>query len=132
MKILLSLMVLISFSVSARSFEDVVWKEKCNIEVTKDIIIPYGYMGINSGSVNIQTRTIDKNNNRRLKAGRILKIMNMTDNIILLDDASVHSLCVLNGYGGCTDLDELEAEKFESYSGKTMRLNCEKKPTIDI
>lgn len=132
MKLAFLCMMVISFSAMGRSFEAVVREEKCNIEVTKDIIIPYAYSGIHSGSINISMSKVDNSNNRRLKAGRILKIKKLEEHTIQIDDAHVANLCVLDGYGGCADLYDFQAEKFESYSAKTLRLNCEKKPTIDI
>jgi hypothetical protein len=134
MNVVIILAALMSFSAIARSFEAVVREEKCNIEVTKDIIIPYGYYGITSGSVNIAVAKVDNSNNRRLKAGRILKIkkLDIQNNLILIDDANIANLCVINGFGGCADLYDLESNKFESYSKNTMKLNCQSKPTVDI
>lgn len=125
-------LVLFSFSAMASDLANLIKEEKCNIEVTKDIIIPYQHNGIVVGAVSIVTHRVDDNNNRRLKTGRILKIKKTTERTIELDEAAVKSVCFLNGHGGCASLYDVDADNFQGYSNNSLKLKCNAKPTIDI
>jgi hypothetical protein len=122
---------LVSFSAVA-DFNTLISDKKCVIEVTKDIIIPFGQRSVMVGRFSVESSQVDLNNNRRLKAGRILKIDYASNQAIELEDKAISALCFTNTKGNCSDPRVLDSSNFEAFSGNYLKLNCQSKPTIDI
>lgn len=134
MKLMLLLTLLASsFSLFAREqmVSDILQEKRCQIEVAQDVIVQYSQGAVTAGNTLLVMKHVDKANNRRLKAGRVLKIASTDENYILFDDAHVESLCVYQN-NFCHELGRIKAADFEAWSQKKLKLVCNGKPTIDI
>lgn len=71
---------------------------------------------------------------RRLKKGRTLTISGMTKKEILVEDASLSSLCVLDLKGKKCDrnIDKLSIAQIQEKSGHNVKIICKRDPVQDI
>lgn len=71
---------------------------------------------------------------RRLKVNRTLKIHAVSQKHILMDDASIASVCVLNEKTRrCdTQMESLTISQIEEKSGKNVKISCHKDAVTDI
>lgn len=71
---------------------------------------------------------------RRLKVNRTLKIHAVSQKHILMDDASIASVCVLNEKTRrCdTQMESLTISQIEEKSGKNVKISCHKDSVTDI
>ena len=134
MKLMLLLTLLVfSFSIFAKEqmVSDILQEKKCQIEVAQDVVVQYSQGAVTAGNTLLVMKGIDKANNRRLKAGRVLKIAGADENYILFEDAHVESMCIYQT-NFCHELNRIKASEFEAWSQKKLKLVCNGKPTIDI
>jgi hypothetical protein len=106
--------------------------EKCHILVTKDIIFPYGKNQLKVGSASLFVRRIDKVNNRRLKAGRLLKFHSVDDVEVNFTDNSIASMCFKGGDDKCVQLYSIYSERFDEITDNSLQIKCNINPTIDF
>jgi hypothetical protein len=71
---------------------------------------------------------------RRLKVNRTMKIHAITPKHILMDDASIASVCALNEKTRkCdTNMESLTISQIEEKSGKNVKISCHKDSITDI
>ncbi|WPU66123.1 hypothetical protein [Peredibacter starrii] len=134
MKLMLTLTLLLSsFTVFAKDqmLSDIIQEKRCHLEVAQDVIIQASQPSVTVGNALLVMKQKDTANNRRLKAGRVLKISSNDENYIFFNDAHVESICVYEPHF-CHELGRIKASDFERWSQNKLKLVCNGKPTIDI
>ncbi len=131
--ILLALVSFSSFAQTGRPLKKILATHSCELKVLSPVIF-----------AKEKTRTLSKGlifaasewsaSLRRLKVGRVMTIHSITKKHLLMDDASVASVCVLNeSTRKCdTNMESLTISQIEEKSGKNVKITCRKDVVTDI
>ncbi|MFL5784591.1 MAG: hypothetical protein ACJ76H_08290 [Bacteriovoracaceae bacterium] len=137
MKFAVALVALLSFSAFAqtqRPLSKILATHSCELKIVNSPVI----------FAKEKTRTLSRNlifsaaewspSLRRLKVNRVIKIHSITNKHILMDDASIASVCVLNEITRkCSkDMAFLTIPQIEEKSGKNVKITCRKDEVTDI
>lgn len=132
--ILVAVVSLSSFAQSERPLRKILTTHSCEMKIVHTPVI----------FAKEKTRTLSKSlifsatewspMLRRLKVKRVLKIHAITHKHILMDDASIASVCVLNEKTRkcSTNMESLTISQIEEKSGKNVKISCHKDTVTDI
>ncbi len=132
--ILLALVSFSSFAQSERPLKKILATHSCELKIMKSPVI----------FAKEKSRTLSKGlifsasewsaSLRRLKVGRTMTVHAITKKHLLMDDASIASVCVLNEMTRkCdTNMESLTISQIEEKSGKNVKITCRKDVVTDI
>ncbi len=132
--ILIALVSFSSFAQSERPLKKILATHSCEMKIMKTPVI----------FAKEKTRTLSKgliftasewsSSLRRLKVKRAMTIHSITNKHLLMDDASIASVCVLNeSTRKCdTNMESLTISQIEEKSGKSVKITCRKDVVTDI
>lgn len=123
-----------SFAQADRPLKKILATHSCELKIMKTPVI----------FAKEKTRTLSKGlifsasewsaSLRRLKVGRTMTVHAITKKHLLMDDASIASVCVLNVMTRkCdTNMESLTISQIEEKSGKNVKITCRKDVVTDI
>ena len=132
--ILLAFVSFSSFAQSERPLKKILATHSCELKIMKSPVI----------FAKEKSRTLSKGlifsasewsaSLRRLKVGRTMTVHAITKKHLLMDDASIASVCVLNEMTRkCdTNMESLTISQIEEKSGKNVKITCRKDVVTDI
>lgn len=132
--ILLALVSLSSFAQTASPLKKILATHSCEMKIMKTpVIFAKEKVRTLSGGL-IFTANEWSASLRRLKVNRTIMIHSMTKKQLLMDDASIASVCVLNEMIRKCDLkmESLTISQIEEKSGNNVKISCRKDVVTDI
>lgn len=131
-KLFSAFLILGSFSVFANDLEWQVYDKDCRVEVLEDIYILHSTIEVQTGNVRMTANSINRNDNRRVAAGRFFYIRGLSEDKILFRDPTMKNICVFaSNNGRCLSIRNLDVEDIEIYSNGMLKMVCEEKGTVD-
>jgi hypothetical protein len=139
MKVLVAFLALLTVSAHAQDFsqkrlKNVLKIATCELKIVQKPVV-FGKDRAHALSHHLVFTAHETSSDlRRLKRNRILKINSVGNKQILVDDASVLSLCVLdNEKNRCSgNLRQLTVSEIEEQSGGNIKISCKIDPIRDI
>ena len=132
--ILVALISFSSFAQSERPLRKILMTHSCEMKIMQNPVIfaKEKFRTLSKGL--IFTAAEWSPSLRRLKVKRVLKIHAITPKHILMDDASIASVCVLNEKTRKCDtkMESLTISQIEEKSGKNVKISCHKDSVTDI
>ena len=133
MKFILSaLFVLSSLSAFAGDLRWEVEDKNCHVEVLEDVYILHSTQDVILDKVRLTALSINRNENRRLRAGRIIPVRTVTDDKIIFRDGTMRDICVFASNNGmCLWTRNLDVSDIATYSQGMLQMVCVPKGTVD-
>ncbi|WP_408099038.1 hypothetical protein ACJVC5_08985 [Peredibacter sp. HCB2-198] len=135
MKLLLGLFCALSAfsSFAYNDLNDMVFDKNCDVVVQEDIYFLHSTIAVLVGSANLTALHMDRDRDRRLAAGRRLKVHRTTHDRIIFDDSAVRDLMILaNNNGMPIFTKNLSVSDIATYSAGTLYMECRDKETVDM